>query len=767
MNFLERAFHPAVAVLITGFALCIDGPAAMGQGVRTAKTIKDIDVEYVGPQSVGPDRILAQMAMKVGDPFTHAAMERDIKSLYASGLVDNIRILSEEKGADGVRVVVVVQSRSGLAGVNFKGNTVFTDSRLASKVELDVGGPVDEAKVQAGQRAIRKIYQDAGFSEASVRYEIVSNGGDGLSRVIYHINEGGKSFLAGVEFVGNSVFSSKELRKQMKSQPSSILSVVTKSGKLSSDQLEDDLASIERFYRNHGYLNASVVDVRRVRSSDKKVDLVITIDEGELYTVNSVKIKGARIFTDGDLGPFVTTKAGQEFSASSVERDIEVLHSYYGSRGYADVSVEPQLESAGGTRVNVAYVITEGAKYYAGQVHIEGNQKTKDKVIRNEMAIVPGDPLSTPRLQASKRRLENTGYFGSVDIIPVDTGDPEYKDVRVTVTEKPTGSLNFGAGFSSIDSFVGFVEVTQTNFDIGNWPSFTGGGQRFRAAARVGTERRDFVMSWTEPWFMDQRLALGTELFYRDMFFLSNYYDQKSYGGSVSLRKAVAEHSHLAAQYKLEGIEIRNIDPAASPEIFAEAGEYTKSSIGLDFINDTRDDLFLTRKGHKINLGVAYSGLGGNVENTHLEAGGLKYFQLPFDTILSINGEVHAVSGDDVPIFDRVFLGGANNLRGFDFRDVGPRDSVGEPLGGLTSGFASVEVTMPIIEKVRGALFYDVGMVSEDEFSFDGDVYSDWGIGLRLFLPVGPIRLDYAFPINSDEFNDSSGRFNFNIGYRF
>lgn len=767
MNFLQRVFHPAVAVLLTGFALWLNGTDAVAQGVRAPKTIKKIDVEYVGPQSVGPDRILSHMSMKVGDPFTQAAMERDIKSLYSSGLVSNIRVLSEEMGDTGVRVVVVVQTRSGLAGVNFEGNTVFTDSRLASKVELAVGGPVDEAKLQAGQRAILKMYHEAGFTEASVRYEVSTNGKDGLSRVVYHINEGGKSLLGGVEFVGNSAFSSKELRKQMKSQPSNLMSVVTKKGKLSSDQLEDDLSAIERFYRNHGYLNASVVDVRRVRASDNKVDLVITIDEGEVYTVKSVQVKGARVFAEGDMMPFLGAKAGQQFSSSAVEKDIETLQNYYSSRGYADVNIEPQLESAGGTAVNVAYVVTEGAKYYTGQIHIEGNDKTKDKVIRNELAIVPGDPLSTPRLQASKRRLENTGYFGSVDVIPVDTGNSEFKDVKVTVTEKPTGSLNFGAGFSSIDSFVGFVEVTQTNFDIGNWPNFTGGGQRFRAAARVGTERRDFILSWTEPWFMDQRLALGTELFYRDMFFLSNYYDQTNYGGSVSLRKAVGEHSHVALEYKLEDIKIGNLDPSASPELQAEAGNYQKSAIGLDFINDTRDDLFLTRKGRKFNAGVSYSGVGGNVENTQLEAGVLQYIHLPFDAILSLNGEVHAVTGDDVPIFDRVFLGGANNLRGFDFRDVGPRDSRGEPIGGLTSGYASAEITVPVVEKVRAALFYDVGLVSADEFSLDGNVNSDWGVGLRLYLPVGPIRLDYAFPINSDEFNDSSGRFNFNIGYRF
>jgi len=771
MNFPGRAFsrtspsfRAAEALLALLFVL---SPLVPAQNVRAPKVVKDIDVEFIGPQSVGEDRILSNMGLKVGDPFTQASLDRDIEALYASGLVDNIRILSEEMAGNGVRVIVVVQSRSGLAGVSFEGNTVFTDAKLSSKVELEVGGPVDEAQIQAGQREIRKLYRQSGFTEATVRYDIVSSGDNGLSRVIYTINEGGKTLLRNVEFVGNSAFSSKELREQMKSRPVSLFSRITKSGKLNPDQVEDDIASIERFYRNNGYLNASVVDVRRVRVDDSKVDLVLTIDEGELYTVSGVRLRGVEVFNEADVATFLKTQAGQEFSAASIESDITAIQSYYGSRGYAELNVTPRLDSTGGTSVQVTYEISEGSKYFVRQINIEGNAKTKDKVIRNELAIVPGDPLSGPRLRASKRRLENTGYFGSVDVMPVDTNDPEYKDINIRVSEKPTGSLNFGAGFSSIDNFVGFVEVTQTNFDIGNWPNFTGGGQRFRAAARVGTERRDFIVSFTEPWFMDKRLALGTELYYRDMFFLSNFYDQTNYGGSVSLRKGVGEHSHVSVDYSLENIEIGGITEDASPAIRAEAGDYTKSAIGLNYINDTRDDLFLTRTGRKLEFGVAYSGLGGDVENTHLQAGGVQYFNLPYDTIVSFSGDVHAVSGDDVPIFDRVFLGGANNLRGFDFRDVGPRDINGEAIGGLTSGFASAEVTVPIIQKVRGALFYDVGVVSADEFSFDGDVNSDWGVGLRLFLPVGPIRLDYAFPISTDEFNDSSGRFNFNIGYRF
>ncbi len=761
--------RPALAgagftTLLTSLAL-VFGAQAQEQGAP--KIVRDIDVEYVGERSVSPDRILSNMSVKIGDVFSQAAIEDDIKNLYASGDVENIRVLSEPVGADGIRLIVVVEARSLVGKVSFQGHTAFSERKLSSKVSLKVGEVVDEAEVQAGQREIQALYDNGGYTDASVAYEIRPTGTEGFSEVVYKIREGDKSLLRNVDFVGNSAFTSKELRKQMDSKDASLLSAFTGAGKISSDQLASDLDKIERYYRNNGYLNAEIVDTRRIRVDDKKVDLVVTIDEGQVYSVNDVEVRGARAFNVGDLRNFVKTAPGSVFSAEVVEQDIAALREYYGSRGYAEVRVTPRLESAGGTKVDVIFDIREGDKYYIGMINVEGNNKTKDEVIRRELAVEPGGVFSTPRIEASQRRLQNTGYFGSVDILPIDTGDPEFKDLTVTVAEKPTGALNFGAGFSSIDNFVGFIEVTQTNFDLGNWPSLTGGGQRFRAAARVGTERRDFILSLTEPWFLGRPLSFGGELFYRDLLFLSDDYEQTNFGFSLNARRPIGEHTHIQANYKLQNVEIGGISSDASDIIRAEEGDYLQSLIGADVIRDTRDDLFVPRTGHRLNAGIAYSGLGGDVEDFHLEAGAIQYFHLPFDTIFSIEGHVHAVSGDDVPIFERQFLGGANNLRGFDFRDVGPKDATGEPIGGLTSAYATAEYTFPVMPNLRGALFYDIGVVSSEEYSFSGDVNSNFGFGIRLFLPVGPLRLDYGIPISSDEFNDSTGRFHFNIGYRF
>ena len=381
--------------------------------------------------------------------------------------------------------------------------------------------------------------------------------------------------------------------------------------------------------------------------------------------------------------------------------------------------------------------------------------------------------MNTVKLEAGKSRLEQLGYFSNVDIRNNPSAQPGFKDVDIAVTEQSTGTINFGAGFSSIDSLVGFIDLTQTNFDIGNWPSLRGAGQRFHLGVKYGTKRRDGSIAFTEPWFLGQKLAFTTELFYRDLYYLSDVYDQQNYGGSFSFRKPLGEHSYAELGYTLQKVKIHNIDDEASPEIRAEEGDYLQSKIDLSWIHDTRDSVYITRSGHKLELGAMLSGsfLGGDADVYGLNATGSQYFTLPWDTILSFEGSIRTVDnwgdGKNVPIFERLFLGGANSLRGFDYRDVGPKDGTGEPLGGLTSAYASIEYTFPIMEKVRGAVFYDLGVVSGSAYDWGGEVNSDVGIGLRLYLPIGPIRVDFGIPVQSDEHNDSGGKFNFNIGYKF
>ena len=376
-------------------------------------------------------------------------------------------------------------------------------------------------------------------------------------------------------------------------------------------------------------------------------------------------------------------------------------------------------------------------------------------------------------MDASKQRLQNLNYFSKVDIFPGDTLVPGRKDVNVTVEEKRTGNLMFGAGFSSIDSLLGFAEISQSNFDLFNWPNFTGGGQRFRIRTQYGTRRKDFVISLTEPYFMDYRVSLGGELFYREASFVSTVYNERRYGFDLNSRKALNDFLSARVGYRIENIGIFDLDPGVSKAIRQEEGDRVKSQIYSGLTYDTRDSVFRTRKGERVDFQAFVAGgpLAGETDIYGFSLEGAKYFNFKWDTILTINAEIGNVTtwagGDRVPIFDRLYLGGANNLRGFRFRDVGPKDDDGQPIGGLSLARATIEYTFPVIDKVRGALFYDVGMVGEGSYSYNGDLNSDIGIGVRLELPIGPVRIDYGIPVQTDQYNNSGGRFQFNIGYQF
>jgi outer membrane protein insertion porin family len=415
------------------------------------------------------------------------------------------------------------------------------------------------------------------------------------------------------------------------------------------------------------------------------------------------------------------------------------------------------------------------------------------------------------------------------------------------VEEKRTGSLNFGAGYSTIDQLIGFVELTQGNFDITNWPGLTGAGQKFRAKAQIGSQRQDFVVAVTEPYFLDRRLSLGGQAFYSDASYLSSVYDQRNYGFSLEMRKPLFSYIYGVLGYSLQNYEIYNVATGVSPEIRQQEGTTTKSMVSTGLVWDRRDNPFLTRRGERVSLSSYVTGgpIGGDEQIYGFDFEATKYVRVWKDLILL--GDVEATTVDvwnrdktvsfiasgqvmkgpqdpllvgtpgqpvfqqftdqisAVPIFDRLYLGGSNNLRGFRFRDISPKDSNNQPIGGQSMVRATVEASFPIVEKARGAVFYDCGFVNPDAWDFGpttidvqrgvnqiatqifnmgappgsappaslatprrsfNSFASDFGVGLRLDLPIGPLRLDYGFPIDNAG-NPKHGHLNFSVGYQF
>ncbi len=749
-------------------------PSALKAQSGPGPIIKEIAVEYVGPPAISRQRVLDNLATKVGEPYSERAAEADIRALYATGGVANVRMFAEPAG-DGVKVTVLLQGRPVVEEILIEGADAIPMNRVRREIGSKVGDPLSEEKLEDDRQKILKIYEDRFFSQVNIQYRVQEIPNTNRVRVIFQITEGPKLIVRRINFTGNDSVLPRDLLKVMKTKTWNILSFFNKSGRLLPAQEDEDRAAIRSLYQNRGFADVQVGEIQTQPINDDGVELTIPIVEGIQYRVATVKLEGVNIVPVDELKVRLGMKEGSLFTPKGMSDDLKVLRDFYGARGYVDMIAMPEVLPAGPGAVTLTYRIDEQLQSYVNLINIQGNSRTKDIVLRREIAVKPGGIFDTTLVDVSKKRLENLNYFSKVDMSPTDTIVPGRKDLNVIVEEKRTGSFNFGVGFSTTDSLVGFAELQQSNFDLFNFPSFVGGGQRFRIRGQYGLQRKDFVIALTEPWFLGYKLSVGVEAYYREANFLSSVYDQTNYGIAIQARKQLWRTLSGRAEYRIEGIRIFDVDESdTGPEIQDAEGTYTKSAITGALTWDTRDSLFLTRRGELIELSGFLSGgfLGGDVQDYGISLEATKYFSLPWDFIFLLKGELAVVDGwggdNQVPIFDRLYLGGANNLRGFNFREVGPVDQYDNPIGGSSLAYLTAEITFPIIARVRGAVFGDIGFVNESAYDFGtSNVNADIGIGLRLDLPIGPIRVDYGYPVIYDSFNGPPGKFNFNIGYQF
>jgi outer membrane protein insertion porin family len=766
---------PPLAIWIASICALFGAVIARAQAPQAPAgppVIRSMDVQYTGPATISKERILAQMRTKIGQRYSNEILQEDIKALYKTGYIRNVRIFAQPEG-DGVKVIVAVQTRSIIREIEITGADHVSPKRLRKEIKVRLNQAVDEQQLEDARQKIIDIYQGKGFTDVSVQFRIDPiDEKRGTARIVFTVNEGAKGAVSEVRFEGNEHISQRVLRKQMKTRGRTFIYFVDKTGRLDEVQLEQDLDKIREYYQDHGFIDVGIKEVRKERTPKGPMIITIVIVEGPQYHVRKLTVSGYQATSEEKIRKLLKMKEGSLYSPKQLRDDAKMLADAYGSGGYVDLVVTPEGTPAGPALIDVHYNIEEGSRSFVNRVNIEGNTRTKDKVIRREVLVAPGDVFNTVRVDTTKKRLENLGYFAKVETYPEETDIPGRKDLTILVQEKRTGSLSFGGGFSTVDKLVGFAELTQGNFDLLNWPSFTGGGQKFRLRIQYGTERKDFILTITEPYFLDRRLSLSGQAFYNEANYLSADYDQRNYGFLFELRKPINSYMYGTLGYTLQDIEIFNVASSAPDFIQSQKGTFTESKVYSSVVFDSRDNPLLSHRGRRITFSPSIAGgfLGGDTQIYGLDLEGSQYFSLPKDTILLLNGEIATVSqwgnGNEVPIFERLYLGGSNNLRGFPFREVGPQEQ-GEPTGGQSMARATVEWTFPIIVKARGAIFYDTGFVNSDAWSFGfNHLASDIGVGLRLDLPIGPLRLDYGYPVMRDGYN-GGGHFNFNVGYQF
>lgn len=753
-------------------------------GTVAAETIKDVKIVDPNGELFDISSVSAFTSFSAGDEVRDreqilSTIGVDVDRMRKSGRFSYVSARMDiDQSDEGIIVVYTVKLKHHLRRLEIVGADKMRNRKIRKKLELEMGQFVDDAELAQAAARLKAAYRDFWYPYAQVQWDSKTDDALGTADVIFTIVEGAKFVVKKIEFEGNENIDKDRLTRVMQQKQKSwipLWSTLTGRGKYLPEMVDADIFAIKSLYMDEGFLDVRVEEPDLIDTRPKRSKMVIQIEEGRQYKVRSVDLEGIEEFTEEAVMRGIRLHPGDDAAYDAIEAGSESIRTYYGNRGYVRTRVRPVLDAdASAGLVDIRYEVDEGPIGTINKVVIRGNDKTKDKVIRREMVIYPGDKYHRGYVKRSENRLRNLNFFDMVNSSTDPVGDQDKYDLTMKVHEKSTGQFTAGVGFSSIDSLVGYTELSQGNFDITRWPP-SGAGQKFKIRAQLGTKRNDLDISFVEPWLFDRQLSFGIDLYHREARYFSDSYDQKTDGARFSFGKPLTPFSRVNLAYSIERFDVFDVSPSASQAIQEEEGVRNKSGIDLTFTRDTRNHFMWPSKGAKTQVTPYFAGgalggqtdlFGGRIRSTH-------YWPFFADTVLNIRGAVETVDfygeSDRVPIFDRLFLGGAYTLRGYDYRDVAPYDpTLSDAEGGQSSAFTSVEYTVPVWQKVRAATFYDIGFVNRDPFDFDVENYhSDWGVGLRLDMPGFPLQIDYAWPIRYKDPLTDKGRFNFNIGQSF
>ena len=772
-----------VGLLTAGPAISLaQAPQGQQQAPAQANRVGTVTIKFVGTANVNEQVVRANMQVREGGEFDEVTIDRDIRSLYRTQLFEYVEVKLEAVGGNTFNLVVEVTPKFRVLAVRFEGNSKIKSNRLEKEAKTKPNQALDERQVKEDAEKLREFYQKSGYNQVSVAYSVEKDRVGGFGTVVFKIREGAKVKIAEIKFTGNKSVAARKLRGVIETKKWWIFSWLTGSGRFKDDQFEDDLDKLRDFYREEGFLDVEIPQESVLFNypNPDKLQLVVQIVEGRRYRIGEIAFSGNKLFESSLLRRVIRQRSGAIFVPSKLDKDVERLDDFYGKDGYLDTRVrltrKPNVATG---NIDIEYTIRESEKFNVESIVIEGNTKTKSTVVLRELVLGPGDVFSTVLMKISQLRLENTRFFENVNITPQETNIPGRRNMRIAVREGRTGNLTFGAGFSSLERATLFAEVSQSNFDLFNRRSFfQGDGQKFRLRMQLGSLSSEVVLSFEEPWLFQKQLGLGFSVFRTSSEYNSSFYSQIQTGFEVYLRKHLWELWNGRLSYTYEIFDIQDISPSASSVIQALAGSNASSSIGFQLERDTRDKIINTTAGNRVEVNLKFSGgpLGGSKINNNysLEFRGSQFFPVfeAQNQVLAFlaRGGVVQNFGDatDVPYYNKWYQGGPQSLRGYEFREVSPRDAFNEPIGGKTTGFFSAEYSFDIVAPIRFAIFYDAGFVNRKAYDFNpGDYHDNFGFGLRLFVAGAPLSLDFGIPMRGDALAKKGNQFNFSFGTRF
>jgi outer membrane protein insertion porin family len=745
--------------------------------ILSADNERIADIVIIGNESRESAAILPLLTSKVGDVFSADKTNEDVKAIYRIGIFKDVRVESL-KTEKGISLIFTVVEKPFVRAVNITGNKEIASDKIRDGIDLKTNGVFSNDQLAKSVKKIKSLYANEGYYLAEVDSTTTKSGKNGI-RVTFSIKEGEKVLIKKISFEGNRIFSQRKLRKQMETKEKWFLSWITGAGTYKEDVLKNDVNRIADLYYNNGYVNVKVGEPKVTLLPDKSGLLVtIGITEGDQYRTGTIDFKGDLLESKEELRSKIKLESGEVFSREVLRGDVFTLTDVYADKGYAFANVSPlsKVDPVKKT-IDITYDFEKGDKIYIERINISGNTKTRDKVIRREFKLAEGDLYNSTALKRTKQNLSNLGFFEEASIAPAKGSTATKLDLNTQVKEKSTGQFSIGAGYSSSDGIIGQGSIQQNNF--------LGLGLKGTLSASLGGKTQLYNIGLTDPYFLDTNWTLGFDVYRSERDYED--YTRRVTGGDVKAGYRLTDQLSTFWLYKYEVKKLYDFSPAflANPSQITETSGTIGSLYGSLSL-DTTDYRLDPSKGYAGTVSAEYAGLGGNQRFARFIGQSSVFFPLMWSTVFSLRGELGYMMqmGKEIPIDEKFYLGGISTLRGYSSRTVCPVQTTYlktiNPvtglattipsmiyLGGIKEAVFNADYVFPIIKDagLKGVVFFDAGNSYGPGEQYFSKVLMSYGLGVRWYSPMGPLRLEYGIPVNPRAGIDSkSGKFEFSIG---
>ena len=749
-----------------------------------------------GNERIEPSTILSYLPIQIGDPIDNARIDLAVKTLFRTDLFADVSM--EMQGND---LIVKVSENPIINQVVFEGNHALKEDKLRDEVTIRPRGIFTRSKVEQDVQRIIELYRRSGRISATVTPKIVQLPQKRVD-LIFEIDEGPKSGILHINFIGNKSYGDNALRDVIVTRESHWYKFFQSNDNYDPDRLEYDREQLRKFYRNHGYYDFRIVSAVAELAPDKNgFAVTFTIDEGPKYHFGKLKVQTELKRLNGELlQALLPIREGQLYEDDRIEKATDSLTYAAGANGFAFVDIRPRYVAHPETRtVDVTFDIKEGPRVYIERIDVVGNTQTLDRVIRREMRVSEGDAYNRVLVDRSKNQIRGLGFFKDVDIEQLPGSAPDKTVLRVKVTEQPTGQLTFSLGYSSVEKLVGDVGISQSNF--------RGRGQRVDFQVSLGYLRKQVTLSFTEPRFMDRNLAAGFDIYtYQYDFSTQASFQTASTGFTLRTGFPINQYASIGTRYSVhtDNVTIPSyvIDPATgkctqgySQSLCDEIGRTLTSLVGYNVRWDRRNDPIIPTRGFYVNFSQDFAGVGGDTQYISTNLDGAWYYGITPAWIFSVQGNAGYITGwggDLVRINDRFFKGG-DTFRGFQYAGIGPRDtsqtstsgaSIGDALGGKAYAVGTIELTVPTPIPaqygIKTSLFTDVGTLGllddrvkrNPDGTFDPAIKDNLalrasaGVSVKWKSPMGPLVFDFSKVLKKAPY-DRTETFRFSTTTRF